>query len=800
MASPRPQQPGLTRRGFLGATLVGGVLLMAEPSPVSAAATEGDIVLSAAGISVVGSAGGRLAIRDGAGTVRSQGSRFQVKDRITGIHVSTGGLPSLVEGADGSPMIRMDYTFGSAAGGVAVHALVSVSTDRAHLEWHISGPETLVPDGFLFSRAILNPTEPDDYVAVTEWVRDGAGGIPFEVTSGVAHVSTWAALHGMFLLQRSRQAWTNSTWIHAPGALQDDGTFRSEADFFFSTTRPSATATIGRGRDLGIELWTNRDFNIWQAGGEPMEVTALVANGGASDRVVNLRWWVRDFNGAQLANDVAQIAVPARAAREHTFSLPAPPAGICVCEVTASSEGDEAFARTNLAVLEPHTYEAGASSMFGMANYPWLQRPSADALLDLWQAVGVSVVRISYAGGPGLPPSAFDERGIRHNIELQPSLQVTDEQAAAWAASSLATALEAGAGYFEVGNELNRPFNTGLAAQAYIDKALRPVADRAAAIGAPIKIMNNGLAGMDKPWLENFYAGGGWDLIDAFAYHPGRGNFTPDYVPDGDDWDAGSTGNYWNFLGGLRQLKALMAEYGEKEIWLTEAYACTRPNAWWNDTYRHAAENVFLTLALAKAEGVRGVCWYQFHDSVLGNPQVADPGNVEYHFGLMNRDLSAKPSLLAYANAARLLDRADFIGWLTFADPETKGLLFDTPDGEAAVLWNRADGYLLNPDHDPSGWHFPAPEVWVDPWPTKTEIMAVAKADSVRQVDSIGQVTELPATGRTVSLVLDGAPRVFYGLALVGAHDEAGTWVAPGVLRVPEERARRRRQLRRRPG
>lgn len=141
----------------------------------------------------------------------------------------------------------------------------------------------------------------------------------------------------------------------------------------------------------------------------------------------------------------------------------------------------------------------------------------------------------------------FDARSMLHNIELQPSLEVTDAAAADWAVANVTTAIAAGAEYFEIGNELNRPFNTGDAAQAYIDKALRPVVDRVAATGSSIKIMNNGLAGMDKPWVENFIAGGGWDLIDAFAYHPGRGNFTPDYIPDGDDWEESSNGTYWNF-------------------------------------------------------------------------------------------------------------------------------------------------------------------------------------------------------------------------------------------------------------
>ncbi|WP_075661979.1 hypothetical protein [Streptomyces acidiscabies] len=750
----------LDRRGFLGAALAAGVVLVAESTPVTAYAAAGDVTLTAGGISLLASPGGRLAIRDGAGVTRSAGSKFQVKDSVTGIHVSTGGTPTLSALPDGTPAIRMDYTFDTA---VTVTGWFSVSTSHAALEWHVTGAATLVPDGFLFSRAIQAPTAPDDYIPVTEWVRDEGGGIPYEETLGVAHTSTWGtALHGLFLLDRSRQAWTNATWIHAPGTAAFGGGWTSRADFYFSETRPSATATIGRGRELGLELTTNRDFNLYDTPGEQIALTALVANGGAA-KTVELELWVRSFDGVMLAATTVTGTVAADSTWGHTFTLGAPASGIALAEVAVRSGGDEAFARTNLAVLPPYTYQAGAGSMFGMANYPWLQRPNATAVLDLWQKAGVSLVRIAYDGGPGLPLAAFDARGMRHNIELQPSLEVTDAVAAGWAADNLAVAVGAGAGYFEVGNELNRPFNTGDAAQSYLDKALRPVFDRRAATGATMKLMNNGLAGMDKPWVENFIAAGGWDLIDAFAYHPGRGNFTPDYIPPGDSWSTGGDGTYWNFYGGLRQLKALMAQHGEKEIWLTEAYAPTKPNSWWHDTYRHAAENVFLTLALAKAEGVKCVCWYQFHDSVLGMPQVADPDNVEYHYGLMNRDLSPKPSLLAYANAARTLDQATFRGKLTFADPKTFGLWFDTPGGPAVVLWNRADGYLLNTAGQRTDWHFPAPEVWTDPWPTKTSLVAAAPG-AVRQVDAVGQVRQIPVTNGKASLTLDGAPRIYYGL------------------------------------
>lgn len=757
-----------TRRQLLQAGFAAGVLTWLAPSPVHAATSAaGQVTLSADGISVTGSPGGQLAVRDGNGVLRLQGSRFQTKDTVTGIQTSTGGTPSLVTLADGTQALRMDYVMPAAAGPITVTGQVTVSTNRLHLQWIVSGSTTLVPDGFMFSRAILNGTTPDAYIPLTQWNRAPDGGMPFESAVGVGYASSWDTTHGLLVLERSRKSWTTATWVHAPATAINATSAAVEADFLFSELRPTAAAAIGQGRELAIEVWTDQHFGIWDGPGQQMPVKVQVANATAQSRSVELAWWARDFNGTVLASQTVTVTVPALGTQDHTFSLSSPKYGSIVTEVTARAGTDSTFARTNLAVLPSFSYAAGDASMFGIANYPWLQVPSATAVLDLWQKVGIKWVRIAYDGGPGLPPADFDQRGMPHNIELQPSLTATAEQAEAWAQTNTEIAINAGARYFEVGNELNRPFNTGATAELYIEKALRPVYQQVQARGANLKLLNNGLAGMDKPWIERFHAAGGWDLIDGIAFHPGRGNFAPDYVPPGDGggWDPGATGTYWNFLGGLRQLKALIAQYGPKDIWLTEAYACTRPNAWWNDSYRHAAENVFLTLALAKAEGVRCVNWYQFHDSVIGNPQLADPVDTEYHFGLMNRDTSAKPSLLAYANAARVLDGATFVRWLQLPGA-SKGLLFDTPRGQAAVLWNRTDGYILNTAGPRTDWRFPEPEVWVDTWTTKTPLTLPARGATIRQLDAIGQETSLTAARGSVTVTLDGAPRVYYGLRL----------------------------------
>ncbi|MGW9209646.1 hypothetical protein ACWGR4_21960 [Embleya sp. NPDC055664] len=765
-------RPGLHRRGFLtGAVATGvagvagaaGIAGAATPAPAGATTTA-PVTISAPGISLTAGLDGQISVRDGAGTERIRLTRFMTKDSVAGLQPTTGGTPSRITLPDGRAAIRVDYTLAAAANGITVRAVLDVTPNRAHLRWEVGGSTTLVPAGFMFGRTVLAPTAPENFVALTTWNRDAGGGIPYETNTGVVYQETWADTNAYFRLAGTTPAWTNATWIHAPGTVTPTGAV-TEADLVLGAMRPAAAGTTGSGRPLGVEVWTDRPFSIWDQGGVPMPLHAEVANGGTTARPVQLSWWARDFDGAMLGSGTVSGTVAAGATWTRTFTVTAPAHGIVFTEVCATSGPDEAFARTNLTVLPPFDYQAGADSMFGIANYPWLLQPSTPAVLDLMHRIGIKRVRISYDGGPGLPPATLDAAGLAHNIELAGiPLGGTTAQIAAWADTNTAKAIGANADWFEVANEINKPWMSGQTAAAYVRDGLHPVRDRLTAAGAPTKVLNAGLAGMDYVWTENFRNAGGWDLIDGFAFHPGRGNFTPDYAPAPADWTMGDNGTYWNFLGGLRKAREVIAAYGPKELWLTEAYACTKPNSWWHDTYRHAAENVLLTLALAKAEGVRCVNWYQLHDSVLGKPQWADPANSEYHYGLMHRDLGAKPSMLAYATAARVLDRATFVRWLTPADPDLKGLLFDSPDGPISILWSRKDGYILNAAHPTdSGW-FAAPEPWVDPWPTKTTLSVQAAGTTVREVDCIGRERTLTATGGRVGVRLDGAPRIYHGL------------------------------------
>ncbi|MFD7863756.1 hypothetical protein [Streptomyces sp. NPDC059783] len=753
------------RRTFLQGTAVatGAALLPAAPAHAA-----DPVTLTAEGITVVGQSDGGVLVRDGSGADRVLISHFMIKDSVLGQQRTFGGAPARITLPDGRPALRITYTMGSGAPGVTVSGVFDVTARTLRMRWEVGGSATLTPTGFMVARTLVQPSVPESYEALTVWERDARGGIPYEIDAGGVYAASWGETSGFFCLDATNPSYTNATWIHAPGTSTGADTAVTEAAFVLGELRPRAAGTIAAGRPLGVEVWTDQPFNLYEAAGESMLLRAQVVNGGAASRPVTLTWWARDFAGAMLGSGTETRELAAGASWDAAFPLTAPGQGIVFTEVAVASGTDRALARTNLAVLPDFAYRAGTESMFGIANYPWLLKPGREEVLGLLRKLGVKWVRIAYEGAPGIDIDTLDAAGIAHNVELSSiPLGGTAEQIAAWADTNVAKAVAARARYFEVANEVNQPWMSGRGADVYVRDGLKQVTDRLAAAGPTMKVMNAGLGGMDYVWLENFRAAGGWDLIDALAVHPGRGNFTPDFAPDPADWTQGSAGTYWNFLGAVRKAKAVIAEYGgDKELWLTEAYAPTRPNAWWSDTYRHAAENVLLTLVLAKAEGVRGVNWYQLHDSTVLHPQEADPANAEYHYGLMHRDTAPKPSLLAYATAARVLDGAVYVRPLVFADADVKGLLFTTPDGPVSVLWSRADGYVLNADHGEDAW-YASPEPWTDTWTSRTEVVAHSAAvdGTVRELNCIGQERTLTAAGGKVTLTLDGAPRVYYGLA-----------------------------------
>ena len=167
-----------------------------------------------------------------------------------------------------------------------------------------------------------------------------------------------------------------------------------------------------------------------------------------------------------------------------------------------------------------------------------------------------------------------------------------------------------------------------------------------------------------------------------------------------------------------------------------------------------------LTFALGLAEGVKAVCFYQLHDAVWHDVGGVNPDDAEYHFGLLDRRGTVKPSLLAFATIARALDGATAPRYLTLADKAINGIGCDTPAGPMAILWDRTDGFV----QAAKSADYAAAEPWIDHWKSRKAVRFATAQPQITMVDCIGRRTTVAAHDGKVDLVLTGAPLIVYGL------------------------------------
>jgi hypothetical protein len=779
----RQDDSKVTRRTFVQGALAAGGLGLIGPVATAHRATAADpveITDSAVSPSVV-----VVAMPDD-GAVPGY---FQILDRerkhrltLTGVQlaytVGTEKRTATTTGLSGITRLneqQLSAEYRTSVDGVTVTGTFMAGLRKLRVRWDVKAPAPVRADGFRIGRTVVG-TAVESYEPVALWNDDERGGVPYETTNGVLYAQTFADNRTFVRVPQSNISSSDQSWIHAVGTADGvDGSV--EANVVLGVMRPHAAGIIARDSPIGVDLWTDDlPFNLARAAGSAT-VRIQVVNGATSARTVSVGWRTTSWSGVVQQGMLPGSAVGARAVWNTSVAVPLDGHDLRVLEVTVTDDASEtAFARTTLATLETFPYLAREDSMFGLANYPylanhdWIKHVNQADVLELMGLVGMRWVRTAYAGAPGIPAADLDAAGIEHNVQLGylDADGKPPDDTAAWAAGVVDKCIVAGAGYYECGNELNL---RGVTPASYINDALKPLDDAMKARSATFPVMTHGVAGFDEAWLQGFTEG--WQYVDVLAYHPGRGNYVPDYDPP-EPWfvDGVRQPQYWNFLGSLRKADDLAAAHG-KELWLTEAYAPTQPNRWWTDTQRHAAENVLLQAALAKAHGVRGMTWYTLFDSIEHQPMEANPDNIEHHYGLLNRDLSPKPSLLAYATAARFLDQVDqatgFAGWADLSGAST-GLVFDTPTGRVCLLWDRTDGYVLNNGRrdpaNPTSTYYRTPELWEDTWIAKTRVTldVAANRTSIREIDCIGMETVHAVTNGQVEVVLDGAPRIFIGL------------------------------------
>lgn len=677
---------------------------------------------------------------------------------------TAGGTASLTALPAGGKALQVSYNVkGDPAGQTRIQSLFSVEKSLVHIRFDIWGPDDLKTGGAMLECAPEPQSQATTLNAIGLWQKAPGGGMPFQTPGGnliafkEQNTTIYVGLHG-------NPSWQDGRQLNFPAKKAGAGHYVAEGDVVFTPGRPSIAGAVIAGLPLGVDAWTDQPYNLWTTAAKPIEIHTETMNLNDKPEIVDLDWKARDFDGKTVAAGKERRLLGAGQIWDRNVDFPAPPEGILFVEASASNGVGSVFTRTNAAVLPNRVYLAQDDSLFGLSAF--FPLPSKRDAQQLIKRIGVRWLRSCPLTRSEAEALAIDQNNHSSLSPNDAAFSGDQSKVRDWIARQLTQSDQHGARYWEICNEWNMAggIGKGVYAGEYVDDILAPADSLRRQTGASVKLMSVGLAGADTGFIDKMYAAGAWEHFDALALHPGRGNFTPDFDPKEDADDSSSHGNYWSFLGSIRAAKSRLARYGEKPLWITEAYACTQPNSWWHDTPRHAAENVVLSYAIAAAEGVQVMDWYQLNDGTWYDQSGVDPKDPEYSYGLLNQDLSPKPSLLAYATIAGALDQAKFVKWLKFRDNNLHGLQFATPRGSMEILWSRADGYLLNGPKPSTGDWFASPEPWVDDWKTKATV-SIPAAGPVEEIDCIGRTRRLPVKAGVAQVTLDGAPRIFYGLS-----------------------------------
>lgn len=620
------------------------------------------------------------------------------------------------------------------------------------------------------------------------WVRDVNGGLPYEEKLGsvVSYTNKWGGVRYVYRPKEGPNLkWQDGGRAHVLFVPAGEGVWTSTFRLSPVDTRSCAAIAVAAAhRPAQVSFEVPHVYGLFD-GREPLRCLARIASARAEATDFDLAWSVRDFDGATPLKGARRVRLAPGASYELPLSFdPAETRGLYFVEVSAREvkSGEEAFSRTNLARLPPYQFEAGPEeSPFGLAAY-W-PIPDEESVQKLMDRMGVRWIR---NGDTRLqhPP-----RRCNHHASANFSKLTNATERTAWILKQLELCREQGNAYWEFGNEYNMStggialksvgIGQGLLAPTYAEYVREIDRLRRAHGFEDVKLLSLGLAGFDEVFMRKMKEEGIWPCLSGFCLHPGRGNFTPDYPyvkpergPQGalqtDDPTKAErleNSNFWNFYGAVRGCQARIAEYGKMPLWLTEVYTPTFPNSHWEDTLRASAENVVLTYALIKADGIACGFYYQLFDGVWYDRLGVNHKNREYYFGLINRDLSPKPAFMGYVAIAEALDGARFVGWLDLPNETSHALAFERPDGTSVVVaWDRTDGYVLT-QRPPKGESFRSPECWERHWTSRVP-MAFPATAHVTYANAIGQEQALEVRSGRVNVELTGAPVILRGLDL----------------------------------
>ncbi|MGC5166483.1 hypothetical protein [Luteimicrobium sp. DT211] len=384
------------------------------------------------------------------------------------------------------------------------------------------------------------------------------------------------------------------------------------------------------------------------------------AHVGVTTTGQTVAWDLRASSGQRL--DTGRVTVTDGGA---SIDLSALPAGYY--ELTLGVDAPSPTTRTaTLAILDaPAAAVPTADRQVGLAVH--VNRYSVEQVDALMAPLGAGTMREgpswdTVETSPGVYefPALFDaqvaaakSRGERPLVILAYASRWYDdgttpsspEGIAAFARYAAAAAAHYGSDVdYEIYNEFNDSFNTGACgttAACYL-ALLAPTADAVHHAAPGARVVGPVLAGARWDFMEDLFALGGLDYLDAVSYH------TYDFpvAPEG------------RAEAGVATLRRLVDQYAPPgvhlPIWLTEHGWTTTTGG---TTEQQQAAFVVRSAALLEAAGVERVVFYELIDSGV------NPAETEHNFGLVRRPadggtaLTPKPAYPALAVFDRLTAR-----------------------------------------------------------------------------------------------------------------------------------------------
>ncbi len=263
--------------------------------------------------------------------------------------------------------------------------------------------------------------------------------------------------------------------------------------------------------------------------------------------------------------------------------------------------------------------------------------------------------------------------------------------------------------YWEIWNEPNlRKFgyeNTIYTVQDYV--RLLDVARAAAKSADPeAVIVLGGVASIwgdfssaedyDVPtYLRMLYDAGGWNSFDVLAIHPYRPG-----APEASSWRRDVA---QDFEAELRTVDGLLAEFGNKPVWLTEV-AWSAYNGFYGVSELDQAAYLTRMYLLAMSHpSIQRVFWYDLRNDTAPNAAYAEPvldiKEPEYNFGLLRRSYPLdpnradlrKPAFVAYRALTSIVGGLRQTSVLAYGEnveaPGMFGFRYDGLDRSTLVFW-----------------------------------------------------------------------------------------------------------------